>query len=169
MTGLKHIRRLLLGVVLIIVVGYVLMNVKYQFEIPVYQVYSCLKLFIQEHQRMPVSQQELEEKGYLMVEMDDQKSYYSLRCDIIEVITRVPSKNKLEGDLLRAPFRSFSIQYGIDKDDLVKKNGVLYNKTTGEAVLLFTGSRFSLLSGTYRKLSAVLYDELVKVSVNGSK
>ncbi|HOQ03752.1 MAG TPA: hypothetical protein PKY88_00865 [Anaerohalosphaeraceae bacterium] len=68
----------------------------------------------------------------------------------------------MEGTWSRAPFEKFFIRYGINKNDLAEKNGVLLDRKTGQAVLLFTGLWSSLLSKTYRKLSTALYMELVK-------
>jgi hypothetical protein len=160
--GSKRIQSLLCLVILVIVVGYVLMKIKYSCEIPVYQVYSCLKIFIQENHRMPVSQAELMEKDYLRVETQDNKKYYSVRCDVIEIVTRLPSKNEtIVGSWVPAPFMKFFIRYGIQKDDLIERDHGLYDDATGEKVLLFTGPKSFLLSSTYNNLSVALYKELI--------
>jgi len=164
LSGLKHIRRLLLAVILILAAGYVSAVIKYQCEIPIYQVYSCLKLFIQENKRMPTSQKELMEKGYLRVEGEDDKHFYSIRCDHTEVFTRVPAaeNEKIPECWLIVPYMEFFIRYGIQKDDLFIRDDIVCDKITGEKVLLFTGPKSFILSGTYRKLSTALYKELMK-------
>ncbi|MEJ5261012.1 MAG: hypothetical protein WHS88_12565 [Anaerohalosphaeraceae bacterium] len=114
---------------------------------------------------MPLSRQELLEKGYLKAETETHKEIYEVRCDILEVISRIPAEDKegkMEGTLSRAPFDKFFIRYGIDKNDLTEKNGVLHDKKTGKTVLLFTGPWSSFLSRTYQKLSTALYKELMK-------
>lgn len=164
LNGLRQIRRIFCLIALIAVAGYFLLKIKYNCEVPVYQVYSCLKLFIQENKRMPLSQQELVEGGYLRIEEKDKERYYLIRCDLVEVVTRLPAENNkyASRSWTKIPFTRFFIRYGIQKDDYVLRNHILCDTITDEKILLFTGPWSCFLSGTYQKLSADLYMELVK-------
>jgi hypothetical protein len=154
--------RILLCLVVVIIAGYILQKIKYNCEVPIYQIYSCLKLYIQENKGvLPASQEELMKKGYLRVEANDRGKYYSVRCDLIEIVTRLPTENKNNPEFwIKISFTNFFIRYGILKDDFVVRNNTLYDKTTGEKVLLFTGPWSSVLSGTYNTLSVALYNEI---------
>lgn len=142
---------------------YACAKIRYQLELPLYQMASCLRLYIREFHTFPQSRDDLIQKGYLKIDRSDGQESYSVRFDLVEAITRKTTDKTVSTTWYEIDFSSFTLRYGAAVDTLFLKEGVLYQKSDGKPVLLFDGPRKWLLSGTYSRLSAELYREMKNV------
>ena len=162
---MKTIKVKLLLVVFFILVltfsgWYIFEKIKYNLEIPLYQISSCLHLYIQEHQKFPTDQEDLVSKGYLRIEKSKNNTKYQVKCDLVEVITRESTNKTVPTTWTETPFQKFDIQYSVQIDELLIKEGVLYNINADQKSFLLSGPHRFLLSRAYQEISLSLYEEM---------
>ena len=143
---------------------YVFGKIRYHIELPLYQISSCLRLYIREHQQFPVSQESLINKGYLKIEKSEHQTKYRVKCDLVEVITREPTEKIVPTKWMEVPLQKFDIQYGVDINELLVKRDVLYDNNSDQAIFLLSGPHPFFLSRAYRKISLSLYEEMENVA-----
>jgi len=156
----KLSRWLLLALCWFLVAWYAKEKAVYNLEIPVFQVGTCLRLYIRDHHgQFPNSRLDLE-NGYLRIDEVAGKFSYHVRGDLVETMTREVAKQSVEGNWMPCPFDKFQVRYGSSKSNIALRDGQLYDRTTGKRVLLLTGPHPLLLRRTYEALSLSLFNEL---------
>jgi len=158
----KKTKRIISICIFFIIFTYLLTIVKYQLEMPIYKMFSCLKLYVNENDgNLPLNQQDLVNKGYLLVEKGAVNNRYVVKCDMVEIITRDVSKKKNAGSTASIDFAKFWIRYGIESNSLYINRGKVYDKVTNKPLLLFSGPFDCVLRSTYNRLSVELYNHMV--------